>query len=39
MRVYIEDNMLLIKKSKTFQVHFDLPKNVGNVSSLKLNLS
>ena len=38
MVVYIEDNMFVIKEPKTFHVNFDLPKNVDNVSSMKLNL-
>ena len=39
MREYVEDNILVIKEPKIFHVNFDLPKNVYNVSSMKLKLS
>ena len=30
MGVYIDDNELVIAEIKSFQLHFDLPKNVDN---------
>ena len=39
MRVYTEDNMIVIKEPKIFDVNFHLPKNADNISSMKLNLS
>ena len=35
----MEENMVVIKESKTFNFNFDWPKDVNRISNMKLNLS